>query len=145
MRSAAGHGLAVWALTSELGDAWERDDLHAAAERACGKLCARLATLVSVEGYRALLARAVHLAQPEYPFLNALKAPSASGACLGEPPPTDGIDPSTMRDGLTAVLAGTIDLFVTFIGEELTLRAVRDIWPDAPAVRSGELVQETHT
>lgn len=144
MSSAAGHSLAAWALASELGDAWERDDLHAAAERACRKLCARLATLVSVEGYRALLARAVHLAAPEYPFLNGLKAPSATGACLGEPPPTEGIDPSTVRDGLTAVLAGTIELFVTFIGEELTLRAVRDIWPDAPVTGSREPAQETH-
>lgn len=144
MSSPAGQTLAAWALASELGDAWERDDLHAAAERACRKLSARLAMLVSVEGYRALLARAVHLAAPEYPFLDGLKEPSANGACLGEPSSTDGIDPSTIRDGLTAVLAGTIGLSVTFIGEELTLRAVHDIWPDAPVTSSGEPAQETH-
>ena len=145
MSSPAGRTLAAWALASELGDAWERDDLHAAAERTCRKLSARLSMLVSVEGYRALLARAVDLAAPEYPFLDRLKGPSANGACLGEPPPPHGIDPSTMREGLTAVLAGTLELFFTFIGQDLTVRAVHDVWPDAPVIGAGAAVQETHT
>lgn len=101
--------------------------------------------LVSVEGYRALLARAVHLAAREYPFLLEFKGQATTGACIGKSPPTDGIDPSTLREGLTAVLAGTLELFFTFIGEDLTVRAVHDVWPDAPVLGAGSAVQETHT
>jgi hypothetical protein len=39
---------------------------------------------------------------------------------------------------LLAVLGTLLDLLVRFIGEDLTLRLVREVWPELP---SGELVR----
>ena len=35
-------------------------------------------------------------------------------------------------DAGTSIVARLLELLVTFIGEPLTLRLVRDAWPDAP-------------
>lgn len=35
-------------------------------------------------------------------------------------------------DGGVSLVAQLLGLFVIFIGEALTLRLVRDVWPDAP-------------
>lgn len=139
----AHHDLAAWALATEMGDGRELEDLHIAAERACQKLCQPLSALVTVEGYRALLARAIQVAAVEFPFLDeSSKGPSTSSPCLGNIATSDGILKSTVLDGLTAVLAGVIGLSITFIGEGLTVRAVREVWPDAPAIGPDGLRQE---
>ena len=131
----AHHDLAAWALATEMGDGRELKDLHMAAERACEKLCERLSTLVTVEGYRAMLARAMQVAAVEFPFLDeSSKGPSTSSPCLGDIATSNGIPKATVHDGLTAVLAGVIELSITFIGEGLTVRAVRGVWPDAPSI-----------
>ena len=137
----AHHDLAAWALATEMGDGRELKDLHMAAERACQKLCQRLSTLVTVEGYRAMLARAMQVAAVEFPFLDeSSKGPPTS--CLGDIATSNGIPKATVHDGLTAVLAGVIGLSITFIGEGLTVRAVGEVWPDAPAIGPDGLRQE---
>jgi len=139
----AHHDLAAWALATEMGDGRELKDLHIAAERVCHKLCQPLSALVTVEGYQALLDRAIQVAAVEFPFLDeSSKGPSTSSHCLGNIATSDGILKSTVLDGLTAVLAGVIGLSITFIGEGLTVRAVREVWPDAPAIGPDGLLQE---
>ena len=132
----AHHDLAAWALASEIRDGQEEKDVDVAAQRACLKLGQRLSELVTVEGYRALLVRAVQLAAVDFPFLKGASRRSQSDACLGDIAPSDGVSNGALRDALTAVLAGVISLSITFIGESLTLRAVRDVWPDAPTIRA---------
>ena len=129
--------LALWLLEAEMGDARAPEALLDAAERTCQKLCRRLAMLVTVVGYRALLARALHLARGEFPFLDGVRAGATDSACFdGLRTKTEGIDPAMLRAALTTVLASVIGLLTTFIGEDLTLRLVRDVWPDAPFGRT---------
>jgi hypothetical protein len=133
--------LALWLLEEEMGDAQESEALLDAAERACQKLCRRLAKLVTVVGYQALLARALHLARGEFPFLEGVRPGVTEDACFdGLRTKTEGIDAVMLRAALTTVLAQVIGLVTTFIGDALTLRLVRDVWPDAPF--GGETLQE---
>ncbi|MGI9145941.1 MAG: hypothetical protein ACR2IK_05250 [Chloroflexota bacterium] len=125
--------LARWLLMQELRDSQEAEALPDAAERACQKLCRRVARLVTTAGCKALLARALHLATAEFPFLAGVEANPAPDTYLeGLPARAERVEPSTMRDALTLVLAGVIMLLATFIGEDLSMRLVRDVWPDAP-------------
>lgn len=116
-----------------MGDVREPEALLDAAERACQKLCRRLARLVTVAGYQALLARALHLARAEFAFLDGVRAGATEDACFeGLRATMEGIEPAMLRAALTAVLAGVIGLLTTFIGGDLAVRLVRDVWPDAP-------------
>lgn len=135
------HDLVAWALTFEIGDTPEQN-VEAAAQRACQKLGERLSALVTAEGYRALLVRAVQVAARDFPFLNGSTARFQSDACLGDIASSDEVSSADLRDGLTAVLAGVVSLSITFIGEDLTLRAVRDVWPEAPTIEPGMTRQE---
>jgi hypothetical protein len=127
--------LALWLLEAEMGDAREPEALLDAAERVCQKLCRRLTRLITVIGYQALLARALHLAKGEFPLLDEVRAGATDDACFdGLRAKTKGVDPVMLRAALTTVLASVIGLLTTFIGEDLTLRLVRDVWPDAPSV-----------
>ena len=116
-----------------MGDAQDPEALLDAAERACQKLCRHLARLVTVVGYQALLARALHLARGEFPFLEGVRPGVTEDACFdGLRTTMEGIDAVTLRAALMTVLAQVIGLVTTFIGNDLTLRLVRDVWPDAP-------------
>ena len=92
--------------------------------------------LVGSAGYRALLQRAVHLAKREHAWLGNLviTAPPFAIAHLQEQVDTVGAEPA-MRGG-AAVLATVLDLFCTFIGEELTLRQVHQVWTELPSVEA---------
>ena len=90
----------------------------------------RLIRLAGVDGFRSLLSRALTLAKAEAPSLNAVHV-GADGSVEG----FDGIEQS--QEAGAATQAGTVlvahllALLVTFIGAPLTLRLVRDKWPDA--------------
>ncbi len=113
-----------------MGDGREPEALLDAAEHACQKLCQRLAQLITVVGYRALLARALHLARGEFPFLEGVRA--EDGGFDGLRAKTEDVEPATLRAALTTVLGSVIGLLSTFIGEDLAVRLVRDVWPSAP-------------
>lgn len=124
--------LARWILASEMGDRQEPTAVAEAAELACQKLSQRLARLVTVAGGQALLARALHLARPDFPFLEGVRPGSSPESCLeGLREHVQRVEPARAREGLALVLASLLGLLATFIGDELTLRLVRDVWPDA--------------
>ena len=105
--------------------------LAAAAERATQRLAEPLGRLLGVEGYWGLLRRAVHLARSESPLLQELAVSSTSAGGLDVLHTAAGdADPAVARDALTAVLAHLVWLLVTFIGEGLTRRILREAWPD---------------
>jgi hypothetical protein len=73
-------------------------------------------------GSRALISRALALAQPEVPGLRMAQLQS-TGALK---PLADG---QTMAEGEVVLLAQLLGLLTAFIGESLTLQMVRRIWP----------------
>jgi hypothetical protein len=130
--------LVSWLLAKEVGAAGDAADLSGAAEQVCQKLSRRLSRLVSPAGSQAILARALHLARAEFAFLDGVRAGTAPEACLrGLDAHVLDVNASEVRKGLLAVLGLVLDLLVAFIGEDLTLRLVREVWPDLPLLAPG--------
>lgn len=90
----------------------------------------RLIKLAGIVGFRSLLSRALTLAKAEAPSLNMVHV-SVDGSLNG----FDGIEQS--KEPAAAVQAGIVlvahllELLMTFIGQPLTLRLIRDKWPEA--------------
>ena len=104
-----------------------------ALDRACGALHDRLAPLISSAGFQTLIGRAVQLASRDFPFLaNVTVATNTRCSLSGLPVAVEGRAPEEVADALTAVLAHFIWLLVIFIGENLGLRKVREVWPEVP-------------
>jgi hypothetical protein len=92
------------------------------------KLRPNLATLVGNAGFRALLSRALALANAEVPWLRALHV-KADGSFEGLDELEAQVDPDEIFEGGIVLLAQLLGLLVAFIGEDLTLRLVREVWP----------------
>ena len=96
------------------------------AVRVCDKLRVTLTRFAGAEGFASLLRRALVLARAEVPSLSKVKIrPDGSVEGLEELARADGTDAAA---ALTAHLLG---LLVTFVGQPLTLRLVRETWPEA--------------
>jgi hypothetical protein len=116
-----------------MGDGGEAEAVLDAAEQVCRKLSGRLERLVTVVGYRALLGRALHLAGDEFPYLQGVRAGANEDACFdGLREKTEGVEPAMLHVALTTVFGTVIGLLTTFIGDDLTARLVREVWPRAP-------------
>ena len=99
------------------------------AVRVCEKLRVSLTRFAGADGFASLLRRALALARAEVPFAaqrqrrptapwKDLKSSSADAGTVG------GVEAAV------AITAHLLGLLVTFIGEPLTLRLVREAWPD---------------
>ncbi|MBP3959860.1 hypothetical protein J8F10_31820 [Gemmata sp. G18] len=97
------------------------------AVRVCDRLRTALARLAGVAGFRSLLSRALALATAEAPELAAARV-RTDGALEG----LEGFPYDHDTGAGVAIVTHLLGLLVTFIGEPLTLRLVRDAWPDAP-------------
>lgn len=101
-----------------------------AALRVFDKLRGVLAKLVGLAGYRSILDRARALAEEETPWLATVVEIKDDGALArfgdGEP------NPDAVARGARFILVQLLALLELFIGSTLTLRVVRDVWPDAP-------------
>jgi hypothetical protein len=94
--------------------------------RVCDKLRRPLSTLSGVDGYRALISRALALAKVEVPSLGSVRVREDGSLEV----PQGGMD-ETLKGGASLV-AQLLGLLVAFIGVALTMQLVRDVWPDAP-------------
>jgi len=92
------------------------------------KLRPQLATLMGNIGFRALLSRTLALANPEFPWLRAVRV-KAEGSLEGLDELGTQVDPDDVFEGCAVLLAQILGLLVAFIGEDLTLRLVREVWP----------------
>jgi len=103
----------------------------AAANAVLERLRSVMTPLIGERGYAALIARSLALAQPGGGSLVA--APPAAGgtvALASAAPGAQQPDPAQVREAAVAVVGSFISLLLTFIGEELTRRALQRGWPD---------------
>ena len=92
------------------------------------KLRPHLATLMGAVGFRALLSRALALANAEVPWLRVVHV-KADGSLEGLDKLDAQVDPEKIFEGCVVLLAQLLGLLVAFIGAILTLRLVREVWP----------------
>ena len=92
------------------------------------KLRPQLATLMGSVGFRALLSRALMLTNAEVPWLRSVHV-KADGSLEGLDELDAQVDPKEIFEGRVVLLAQLLGLLVAFIGESLTLRLVREVWP----------------
>jgi hypothetical protein len=92
------------------------------------KLRPHLATLMGNVGFRALLSRALALANTGVPWLRAVQV-KADGSLEGLDELTTQVHPDEIFEGCVVLLAQLLGLLAAFIGENLTLRIVREVWP----------------
>jgi hypothetical protein len=125
--------LARWLVTTEMGAAKGALSGSAAAGRVFDKLSQRLAQLITPVGSEALLMRAVHLSSAEFPFLDRVQATPATASLIDRLRETAAtVEPVQAHEGFVLVLGTLVALLDSFIGRELTLRLLRDVWPELP-------------
>ena len=96
----------------------------------CEKLRPDLVTLVGRAGYHALISRALALAGAEAAWLRIVQV-KTDGTLEGPENLMPG-DPKQVLEGCVVLVAQLLGLLVAFIGENLTLRLVREVWPKIP-------------
>lgn len=99
-----------------------------AAIRVCEKLRISLTRFAGADGFTSLLRRTLSLARAEVPLLNRITVDpdcSMEGLEALAAEDTDG-----GVEAATSLTAHLLELLVTFIGEPLTLRLVREAWPN---------------
>jgi hypothetical protein len=87
--------------------------------------------LVTTAGYRALLARALHLARTQFPSLEGVQV--SDGDAFLEAPPA--VIAAAIDEAFVALVGTVIALLVTFVGDDLTSNLIRAAWPDAPLLQ----------
>lgn len=95
------------------------------------KLRPHLATLLGRVGFSTLLARTIALSVASFPWLRAVHV-KADGSLEGFEELGAQVDPDEFVEGCVVLLSHLLGLLVAFIGEDLTLRLVRDAWPELP-------------
>ena len=104
--------------------------------RVCDRLRLSLSRLTGVAGFRSLMSRALALAKAEVPSLaTAQVQPDGSLERLDGTGRDQGASASS--EAGVVVVAQLLGLLMIFVGEPLTLRLVRDAWPDA-SIRATE-------
>ena len=118
-------GLARQMLSLETASQNEPASHSHAGMQVCDKLQTSVTQFAGSDDFAALLRRALALARVESPTLQAVKLKSDGtleawdALAVSEP------------EGVIALIAHLLGLLETFLGEPLTLRLVRQAWPDA--------------
>lgn len=106
-----------------------------AAERVAVGFSSGVSSLVSPDGYRGILRRALYLAGAESKDLAGARI-GASGRHL------EGLAGEVSDHALVALVAHVIALLATFIGDDLTGNLIRQRWPHAPIAARGLQLEE---
>lgn len=97
----------------------------------CEKLRAHLEVLLGNASFRELISCALARAHAEVPWLGAVRVrPDGSLEGLGGVPA--GLDRREIGKGGVELLAQLLGLLAAFIGESVTFRQVREVWPEIP-------------
>jgi len=108
--------------------------------RVSEKLRRALSTLAGSSGFRSLLTRALSLAKVEVPALSAVQIKpdgSLEGLNLLA-------DQHHSAEAGVILIAKLLGLLIVFIGQSLTLKFVRDVWPDFPVADTEPLEKNDH-
>jgi hypothetical protein len=97
----------------------------------CEKLRPQLANLMGNTGFCALLSRALARAEADVPSLRAMQV-KADGSLAGLDKLGVQADPEELANGSVVLVAQLLSQLAAFIGEDLTLRLVREVWPKLP-------------
>ena len=97
----------------------------------CEKLRAHLSTFMGAAGFRELLSCALPRANAEVPWLRTVHV-KADGSLEGLEELNAQHNPDELSEGGVVLVAQLLGLLVAFIGETLTLRLVREVWPEVP-------------
>lgn len=97
----------------------------------CEKMRPLLGTLMGKAGFYAVLSRALALASKEVAWLRTVQI-KRDGTFQGLDMIEADLDVKEIAEGQTILLARLIGLLVAFIGENLTLRLVLELWPKLP-------------
>jgi hypothetical protein len=125
--------LAQWLIGREVSYAGQVLPGPEAAQRACLKFGQRLAVLFTPVGSQALLSRAIHLARTNFPSFTEHRTARTVEILTQRLRASGSGGTSNSADaGLSAVFATLIALVMSFIGEDLTVRLLRDVWPELP-------------
>lgn len=95
----------------------------------CEKLSPQLATLMGRTGSRALLSRALALSTKDVSWLRAVLL-TETGILEVSEGELKNAGAKEVADGSSVLVAELLGLLVAFIGNNLTLGLIRDIWPD---------------
>ena len=101
------------------------------AVRVLEQLRDHISKLMGALGFSTLLSRALALAKDEVPSLEAVQV-RADGSLQGFDQDEQGQDAETTMNRDVVLVAHLLGLLVTFIGAPLTMRLLRDAWPEAP-------------
>ena len=130
-------------LAREAGTGADAPAVAAAARRLGERFAEQLNPLIGDAGVAAILARSLHLTQPNVPGLATVRA-----ADQNEGPfpllqrSLEQLEPAAATEAAVALLDGVSELLESFIGEGLTTRLLREAWPDDFA---GDTTEETIT
>jgi hypothetical protein len=123
-------------LTYEAGAGKTSEPMEATTLRVYEKLRQSLGEFVGVAGFQSLASRALTLARPEAPSLNAARV-SADGTLLGlgqglgEIETQIDMDKDRAGEGGIILIARLLGLLRIFLGEALTLSLLLNAWPGA--------------
>jgi len=111
--------------------------------RAFEKLRPQLVPLMGLGGFRALISRALRLARVEVPWLRSIQVKS-NGTLEGLEEIHAQLSPDALFVGKVTLLGQLLGLLDSFIGENLTLRLVLEIWPQAPLNELNSVNENKH-
>ena len=123
--------LAERVLTSTEGSRADSTVLGASARRAYEDLGHLLTPIIGQAGTTALIMRAVHLAQPQHPWLAPVENLKQTHEVFEHVAASlERQDPGVALEAGATLLATLAGLLVAFIGEPLTMGLLQKAWPD---------------
>jgi hypothetical protein len=128
-------------LRGRAGSSPDAETLLLVTRRAYDDLAGVLVPLIGDVGLTALSARAMHLAQREYPAEPGAETTSGDGPPESLERWLQQLDQSLAPQAASWMLSVLGELLGTFIGESLTMRLLRKAWPDGFPDHE---IEETH-
>ncbi len=142
MDPAVGRILARQTLAQESNGIESSNGSADACIRASEKLRIEMQRLVGITGYSTLITHAMTLGRMEDPWLESVVI-EPDGSLVWRSDSAQVQDPDPLVSGCETLLARTMELLVIFLGETVTLRLLRNIWPELSQNGSNSGTEET--